>query len=131
MASNVRSRKSIDAAKAEYAYFDELYRHKGSFVEYLTSMKSVQLSYLIDPTMFLEDRVILIEGMLFANKALIALDNDNESSLLTSKEKIKQIKEAYNEFKKIGKYSDYDEFEDSIFEREIKKYVKRYCKNNK
>lgn len=69
--------------------------------------------------------------MLFANKALIALDNDNESSLLTSKEKIKQIKEAYNEFKKIGKYSDYDEFEDSIFEREIKKYVKRYCKNNK
>lgn len=123
--------KSIEDAKAEYAYFDELYKHSGVLEEYLAHMRAVQLSYLIDETMFIEDRKVLVEGMIFANKALSILENDKESILLTSKEKIKQIKDAYNEFKENGKYSNYDEFDDHTFKRGIKKYVKRYCQINK
>ena len=122
------SGKSLDEAKAEYAYFNELYKHVGGLTEYLTYMRATQLSYLLDSTMFIEDRKILVEGMIFANNALIILDDDKESLLLSTKEKIKQIKDAYEEFKQSSKYSSYDEFEDSIFKQGIKKYVKRHCK---
>lgn len=121
--------KEIDDTKAEYAYFDELYKHMEKY-EYLTHIRAVQLSYLVDSTMFIEDRKIFVEGMVFASKALNILDNNKESSLLTKKEKIKQIKGAYEEIKKDGKYSNYNEFDDCNFKRGIKKYVKRYCKKS-
>lgn len=123
--------KSIDKAKAEYAYFNELYKCSGDFIDYLTHMRAVQLSYLIDNFMYLDDRAIFVEGMLFANKALNALNSDVESMMLTPKQKIHQIKEAYEEFKELGiKYGEYDEFDDSVFRKGIKKYVKRYCKKD-
>ena len=124
--------KSIEEAKAEYAYFNEIYKYKGDFTDYLISMRAVQFSYLVDATMYIEDRLVLIEGMLFANKALSVLENDDDSVFLTTKERIKQIKDVYKELKQSDSiYSEYDEFDDYIFKKGIKKYVKRYCKNNK
>lgn len=120
--------KSVEQAKAEYAYFAELYRYQGDFIDYATSIRSVQLSYIIDPSILIEDRAVLVEGMIFASRALIELDKDDESLYLTPKEKVKQIKEAYEEFKKMGKYKGYDEFDDDIFKQGIKKYVKSFCK---
>lgn len=121
--------KSIDEVKAEYAYFDALYEFN-DLVEYMTCMRAVQLSYMIDTTMFLEDRAIMVEGMLFANKVLTVLDEEKESIFLTPKEKIHQIKDIYEELRNIGKYKKYDDFENDIFKRGIKKYVKRHCKRN-